>query len=122
MCYALQVNTHLMSDMPCERAPAVAAALAGEDAAAPCVLWDIAEFADAVGAEALDITLDCRAHGQQSLLVPGLAGFQGPAICISIPGRPLLRPVTASCPALFSAAASCACRCRLSCFLCRCFS
>ena len=77
---------HHMKDVKCLSASEVAAALAEEQAQASSVLWDIVEFADAAGAESLHVMLDCRQHGQQSLLQPGLSGFQGPALCIAIPG------------------------------------
>jgi sacsin len=51
-------------------------------------LCDIAELAEAAGAEALELWLDCRQHPSQSMLLPGLAAFQGLAICIRIPGEP----------------------------------
>ena len=50
------------------------------------VLQDIAEVADAAGGVAMEVFLDERAHGTQSLLQPGLAGMQGPALCVRIPG------------------------------------
>jgi hypothetical protein len=40
------------------------------------VLYDIAEFADACGCESMDVWVDNRQHGQQSLLHSGLAEFQ----------------------------------------------
>jgi hypothetical protein len=49
-------------------------------------LCDIAEVAEAAGAEALELWLDCRQHPSQSMLLPGLAAYQGLAICVSIPG------------------------------------
>lgn len=85
-----QVNTHLMSDLRCHSAQeARDALLGGSDGAS--ALWDVAELADAAGAESLEVVLDCRRHGEQSLLLPGLAPFQGPAVCIAIPGKALTR-------------------------------
>ena len=51
-------------------------------------LQDIAEVADAAGAAVMEVFLDERQHGAQSLLQPGLAAMQGPALCIRIPGAP----------------------------------
>ena len=49
-----------MADVPCEHASAIAAALDGEDPGSACMLWDVAELADAAGADSLELTLDCR--------------------------------------------------------------
>lgn len=51
-------------------------------------LQDIAEVADAAGAAGMEVFLDERQHGTQSLLQPGLAAMQGPALCVRIPGAP----------------------------------
>jgi hypothetical protein len=39
------------------------------------------EVADLLGASSLELTLDMRQHATQSLLMPGLAGFQGASGC-----------------------------------------
>ena len=49
-------------------------------------LNDIAEVADAGNKATLDVILDRRQHGTQSLLLPGLAAMQGAALFIRIPG------------------------------------
>lgn len=83
----MQVNTRMTADLPCVPSSVLAPLLAKEKGGgAEHLLADIAELADAAGAETLEITLDERQHGQESLLLLGLAGFQGPAICISLPG------------------------------------
>ena len=50
------------------------------------VLTDIAEVADAVGARGMEVTLDLRQYPARSLLLPALAGFQGPAITVKLTG------------------------------------
>ncbi len=88
---AVQVNTRMTADLACMPASALAPMLGADWGAGPShILADIAEAADAAGAGTLEITLDERQHGQESLLLPGLAGFQGPAICITLPGASLI--------------------------------
>ena len=60
-------------------------------------LCDIAEVAEAAGAEALELWLDCRQHPSQSMLQLGLADFQGLAICIRIPGTALSKGMRLAC-------------------------
>lgn len=85
----MQVNTQMTLELQCPAAGTLAALLA-ENADNVCTLCgDIAEVADACGAPALDIILDCHQHPQQSLLAPGLAALQGPALCFAIPGAEL---------------------------------
>ena len=60
-------------------------------------LCDIAEVAEAAGAGALELWLDCRQHSSQSMLQPGLADFQGLAICIRIPGTTLSKETRLAC-------------------------
>ena len=55
-------------------------------------LNDLAEVADAGGCAAMEVVLDRRVHGTQSLLLPGLAATQGAALCIRIPGLHALYP------------------------------
>ena len=81
-----QVNTQMTEDLPCPTASAIASALAREPEQPATALWDVAEAADAAGADMLEVTLDLQHHGLQSLLQPGLAAVQGPALCINIPG------------------------------------
>jgi len=49
-------------------------------------LNDLAEVADAGGCTSIEVVLDRRQHGTQSLLLPGLAAMQGAALCIRMPG------------------------------------
>ena len=49
-------------------------------------LNDIAEVADAAGMAMLEVVLDRRQHGTQSLLLPGLSAMQGAGLFIRIPG------------------------------------
>lgn len=83
----MQMNNRMTADLPCAPASMLAPLLtsAAEDGVTHA-LHDIAELADAVGAETMEVTLDCRLHGRDSVLLPGLADFQGPAICITLPG------------------------------------
>lgn len=89
----LQVSIDHTQQLPCPPAAAIAAALAAQHARGLEALCDIAEVAEAAGAAALELWLDARQHPAQSMLLPGLAAFQGPAICVSIPGglSPLLK-------------------------------
>lgn len=80
------MNTKTTRDVGCPSASAVAQEAEGPTAFAEA-LWDLAVVADAAGAEALEVVLDLRQHAAQSLLQPGLAGFQGPALCIHVPGN-----------------------------------
>ena len=76
----------MMELLPCPAATSMADMLGAKERSPLGALWDIAEFADAAGAEELEITLDLRMHGRQSLLEAGLASLQGPAICFRLPG------------------------------------
>ena len=49
-------------------------------------LMDIAEIADAAGASGMEVRLDMRKYPSRSLLLPQLAGFQGPAITVRLAG------------------------------------
>jgi|AntAceMinimDraft_12_1070368.scaffolds.fasta_scaffold197062_1 sacsin len=53
-------------------------------------MTDIAEVADAVGASGMEVTLDLRTYPARSLLLPQLAGFQGPAITVRLIGISLM--------------------------------
>ncbi len=87
----VQVNTRMTADLPCAPASMIAPLLSAAAEDTVHALLDIAELADAMGAETMEVTLDYRQHGVESLLLPGLADFQGPAICITLPGVILLQ-------------------------------
>ena len=82
----MQVNTRMTADLPCAPASVLAPLLADAVEDMTHALFDIAELADAVRCETMEVTLDCRQHGTESLLLPGLAEFQGPALCVMLPG------------------------------------
>ena len=50
------------------------------------VLFDLLEVADSCGARSLEVLLDLRSHGTQSLLQPSLGCFQGPAVTVRFDG------------------------------------
>eukprot|EP00198_Chlamydomonas_reinhardtii_P000860 XP_001690195.1 predicted protein [Chlamydomonas reinhardtii] len=54
-------------------------------AAAATFLLELMELADGLGLRCLRLVLDGRSHPAQSLLAPGLAQFQGPALCAVLP-------------------------------------
>lgn len=85
LCLA-QVNTRMTADLPCAPASMLAPLLAAAAEDMTHTLFDIAELADAVRCETMEVTLDYRQHGTESLLLPGLAEFQGPALCVMLPG------------------------------------
>ena len=58
-------------------------------------LNDLAEVADAGGCTSMEVVLDRRQHGTQSLLLPGLAAMQGAALCIRMPGLHVVSSSTA---------------------------
>lgn len=76
----------MTADMPCAPASMLAPLLGAAAEDMTHTLFDIAELADAVGCETMEVTLDYRQHGTESLLLPGLAEFQGPALCVMLPG------------------------------------
>jgi sacsin len=76
----------MTKDVPCPDASLLAQPQATAPEAAAAALWDLAGLADAAGADTLEVVLDARQHPTQSLLQPGLAVFQGPALCVNIPG------------------------------------
>ena len=49
------------------------------------MLLDLIEVADSLGARQVNFLLDGRTHSTQSLLSPGLATFQGEALCMYLP-------------------------------------
>ena len=71
--------------LPCPPAASIATLLSGYQDV-DCLLWDLLEVADAAGATSVEVTLDARQHGRQSLLAPLLAPFQGPALMVRFGG------------------------------------
>lgn len=83
----VQVRTNMTVALPCEAAPAIGNVLAAQGDLSPTRMFhDVAEVADACGGTHLEVHLDCRQHRNESLLLPGLGAFQGPAICLKLPG------------------------------------
>jgi hypothetical protein len=83
--YLFLVDKEMTDRLACPPAAALATLLAGYDDASS-LLYDILDVADAVGASGVEFTLDERTHGRQSLLSPGLAACQGPALLARIEG------------------------------------
>lgn len=81
-----QMSTKMTTPLPCPSAKYLAGLLEGLQSPLSMLLGDVAEMADAAGCESLEVVLDQRQHGQQSLLHPGLAGQQGPALCFRLQG------------------------------------
>ncbi len=82
-----QVNTDMTNVLPCEEAARIAGKLEAQAELGPMrMLYDIAEVIEACGGTHMEVHLDCRQHRNESLLLPGLAALQGPAICIKLPG------------------------------------
>ncbi len=77
----------MTTPLPCPSAKYLAGLLEGLQSPLSMLLGDVAEMADAAGCESLEVVLDQRQHGQQSLLHPGLAGQQGPALCFRLQGE-----------------------------------
>lgn len=85
------VDKELSADLPCPPAAEIAGALSAASADIKHFLSDLLEVADCLGCTRVDVTLDTRTHGRQSLLQPNLAAFQGPALLVrlrSVDGRP----------------------------------
>lgn len=88
-----------MNAWPCPGRDAVAGALSKLPEALSCILYSIADLADAGGAERIRVHLDQRHHPSKSLLQHDFADFQGPAICVTIPGPVSIIPFeTGFCP------------------------
>ena len=83
--YLLLLEEKLTDQLPCPSAAQVAAALADAGHEGHLLL-DLLAAADGLGARAAHFVLDERRHGTQSLLSPALAPFQGPALCLYLPG------------------------------------
>ena len=77
------VDQQMTDRLPCPPAAGIASLLGGYQDA-DCLLWDLLEVADAAGATSVEVTLDTRQHGKQSLLSPLLAPFQGPALMVRL--------------------------------------
>ena len=83
----VQVATNMTVSLPCESAARISKKLEAQAELGPMrMLYDIAEAVDACGGTHMEVHLDCRQHGTESLLLPGLAQFQGAAICVKLPG------------------------------------
>ena len=86
-CMPAQVNTDMTVELPCEDAARLAGKLEAQAELGPLrMLYDAAEVVEACGGSHMEVHLDCRQHGTESLLLPGLAPHQGPAICVKLPG------------------------------------
>lgn len=72
--------------LPCPPAAEVKEALAKLPPGLPAVLYSLAELADTGGSGQFKVVLDERQHPAISVLAAELSDFQGPALCISIPG------------------------------------
>lgn len=77
--------------LPCPGALAVKEALEKLPASIEALVYSLAELTDARKGENLEVYLDERQHPRQSLLNPLLGDCQGPALCISIPGKAISR-------------------------------
>ena len=88
--YDHKMSTKMTTPLPCPSAKTLADLLEGQQFPLSMLLGDIVEMADAAGCESLEVVLDQRQHGQQSLLHPGLAGQQGPALCFKLQGDKML--------------------------------
>ena len=79
--------------LPCEDAASIAPKLVAQAEVGPMrMLYDLAEVAEACGGTHMEVHLDYRQRGTESLLLPGLAPHQGPAICVKLPGLPQAAP------------------------------
>ena len=86
----LQVSTNMTVTLPCEDAARIGSKLEAQADLGPMrMLYDIAEIVDACGGSHMEVHLDCRQHRNESLLLPSLAPFTGPALCVKLPGVPL---------------------------------
>ena len=82
-----QVNTDMTVALPCEDAAQISSKLKDQAELGPMrMLYDVAEVVEACGGSHMEVHLDCRHHKNESLLLPGLAPHQGPAICVKLPG------------------------------------
>ena len=74
--------------LPCEDASRLAGKLEAQAELGPMrMLYDISEIIEACGGSHMEVHLDCRKHRNESLLLPGLTQYQGPAICVKLPGE-----------------------------------
>ena len=78
----------MTQELQCPAAGTLASLLAEQGGDVCSLVGDVAEVADACRARELDIIVDSHQHPQQSLLAPGLAPLQGPALCFNIHGAP----------------------------------
>ena len=70
---------------PCPSSTQIQEALAGFGHESN-VLLDLLEVADVLGAKGVHFCCDRRLHPSESLLFPTLVEFQGPALCVFMPG------------------------------------
>ena len=77
------VDQQMTDRLPCPPAAGISSLLGGYQDG-DYLLWDLLEVADAAGATSVEVTLDVRQHGKQSLLSPLLAPFQGPALMVRL--------------------------------------
>jgi len=71
----------------CPSKDALQALMAKLPTSVESLIYSVAEVADCGRAKRLEVFLDQRKHKAISILQPGLAGGQGPALCFNIPGR-----------------------------------
>ena len=75
--------------LACPSKDALQALLTKLPAGVEGLIYSVAEIAERGGGKRLEVFLDQRRHPAVSLLQPGLADSQGPALCFNIPGKPL---------------------------------
>jgi len=71
------------TDLACPSIKSLAALICGADCGS--LLFELLEWADAIGARTAHLALDYRHHGSLSVLQPTLGQFQGPALCLFLP-------------------------------------
>eukprot|EP00803_Ostreobium_quekettii_P010692 evm.model.scf_230.1 EVM.evm.TU.scf_230.1 scf_230:55-29919(-) len=84
--YHHQVDTQMTNKLPCASAQDLKQALLNHKDPPIVAIYDLLEVADSCGATRVHVYVDERQFKTQSLLHPGLAPFQGPALCIQIEG------------------------------------
>ncbi|GAX84471.1 hypothetical protein CEUSTIGMA_g11891.t1 [Chlamydomonas eustigma] len=84
--YHHEVDSSMTLALPCPAPQQIRDRLLQESRPCMSMLWELVELGDLLGAPRLHFVLDMRHHGTQSLLHPGLASHQGPALCVVMPG------------------------------------